>query len=240
MQVLANQKAATMDAQPPPDEEPQYDLKKVCTKQTKRIGVLEKQLMEAMQRIAMLENENAELNTPKKKSDYAIIFSIGTTFLDMMMKKKKSHLNKHMRPVFNALLWEMWKDYIVRIVDGDDKPWDILCMDNETDLYNETMASDYFEYVYDIYKKRIASGEITAIADDGTPTSSAASSASSSVTSSPARVSPAAGRPFVQPPAYNMSTLFRFGVNDITDEKDDEEEGDIEELSGAKGGAAKK
>ena len=174
-----------------------------------------------------------------------IIISIASTFLDRLKKRpgKKTHLNKHMRLVFNALIWELWRDYLVRIVDGDDKLWDIVRMDRETDdFYDEAMAREFFQYVYDIYQKRIASGEITDLADDGTPSSSAASSAASSATSSPARVSPAAGRPFVQPPAYNMSTLFRFGINDITDEKDDEEEEDIEANppAGAKGGADKK
>jgi hypothetical protein len=234
-----------MDAQPPPDEEPKYDLEKVSGKQKKRISVLEKQLLEAMNHIAMLELEISEKNTEKKRSDYAIIISVASTFLDRLKKRpgKKTHLNKHMRLVFNALIWELWRDYLVRIVDGDDKLWDIIRMDRETDdFYDEAMAREFFQYVYDIYQKRIASGEITDLADDGTPSSSAASSAASSATSSPARVSPAAGRPFVQPPAYNMSTLFRFGINDITDEKDDEEEEDVEANppAGAKGGAAKK
>ena len=125
-----------MDDQPPPDEVPKYDLEKVCGKQKKRIGVLEKQLLETMNHIAMLELEISEKNTEKKRSDYAIIISIASTFLDRLKKRpgKKSHLNKHMRLVFNALIWELWGDYLVRIVDGDDKLWDIVRMDRETDF----------------------------------------------------------------------------------------------------------
>jgi hypothetical protein len=211
-----------MDAQPPHKEDHPYDLEKVTLKQKKRISVLEKQLMEAMQAISMLEIEVAEHNTPKKKGDYAIIFSIGSTFLDKMMKKKKSYLNKYMRPVFNALLWELWRDYLGRIVDGDDKVWAIEHMDVETGVYNEGMAQEFFQHVFDIYRKRIANGEITAIADDGTDL--------------PVPVATAV----VQSPIYNMSTLFRFGYNANVKDAEDEEniEENIEENTsyGAKGG----
>jgi hypothetical protein len=230
----ANSNAAIMED--PSDPPPNYE--KICSKQKKRIGVLENAMAQMMAQISMLESEIGE-KQEKKRTDYAIVQSIGSSFLDKKKKKGKSHFNKHMRPVWNALIWELWKEYLAQLVDGDDKPWDLIRMDNEGDLYDEAVAKDFFEYVFDIYQKRIASGDITEIADDGTPSSSAANS----VNSSPAHVSPAGGRAFVQPPVFNESNLFRFGIDiNAESETDDDDETNDQSANpqpGAKRGADK-
>lgn len=198
-------------------------------KQTKRISLLEKTVDEMRETILILEAENAEKSKQIKKSDYNIIQSIGTTFLDRKKKGRKAHLNSKMRPVFTALMWELWKEHLSGIVDGDDKePWDINVMDKTIDdHYDETIAKSFFNHVYATYLKRIQDGIIIDVPST-TPGSSA--------TSTPVRVAPSPTAPgFVYPPEF--SNIFRFGVNDLQVKNDsDSDEEEEEEQNGAKGG----
>ena len=196
-------------------------------KQTKRISLLEKTVDEMRETIIILEADNAEKSKQIKKSDYNIIQSIGTTFLDRKKKGRKAHLNSKMRPIFTALMWELWKEHLSSIVDGDDKePWDINVMDQTIeDRYDETIARSFFNHVYATYLKRIQDGIIIDVPST-TPGSSA--------TSTPVRVAPSPTAPaFVYPPA----NIFRFGVTDPPVKKDsDSDEEEEEEQNGAKGG----
>ena len=73
------------------------DKDHIIKKLMKRIKVLEKTVDERDATITALEAEIEEASLGKKRSAYAIVQSVGSTFLDRKKKKGKSFFNKKMR-----------------------------------------------------------------------------------------------------------------------------------------------
>jgi hypothetical protein len=117
--------------------------------------------------IAKLTKQLKELMEKNADSTFTILQRLNSSFLASMPsptkptrgsggKKKKSALkyfNRSRRAAFDRFAVEKYDEYFESLADGADKEFNLDFMDPSADLYDVTMAKDWFEYLMKEFKK---------------------------------------------------------------------------------------